>query len=54
MVFFGGNGPYGDPSLPPPPDLPFVDRATWWVGTGPGALSSVATLAALGAFARSR
>lgn len=40
-----------DPNLPPPPDVPFVDRATWWLSTGPGAWPSVATLAALAAFA---
>ncbi len=51
MVSFVGNGPYGDPNVPPPPDIPLVDRAMWWVTTGPGALSSVATLATLGAFA---
>jgi len=50
-VSFVGNGPYDDPSFPPPPDLPFVDRASWWLSTVPGALSSVATLAALAAFA---
>ncbi len=44
---FVGNGPYADPSFPPPEGMPIRDRAMWWVTTGPGASSSVATLAAL-------
>lgn len=50
-VSFVGNGPYADPSFPPPEGMPIRDRAMWWVSTGPGASSSVATLAALTALA---
>jgi hypothetical protein len=47
---FLGNGPYNDPSITPPPDIRFIDRATRWTTTGPASASGWATLAALTAF----